>query len=491
MMPIKLGLTLCLWLAALGLSGCDIATDDRPVGVNLIGGKARIVDMNVGATGFAEQIMASAVTQGLVSFNASGEIVPALAESWIVTDDGLSYIFRLKQSRWSDGRNVTADDVVRSLRLSLSANSRNPAKPYFNSISEIIAMTERVIEIRLKTPQPYILNLLARPEMGLVSKARGSGPLAVYKREDGVIMLRPLMPKGEAEDGAVVDKQAGEVRLRAESAALSIIRFVRGDATVVLGGGYADLPYVLAKRLPEDVLRRDPAAGLFGLVAASNSRVLKEPYMRRALAASIDRPSLIKRFGVSGWRPLETLLPRAATGVAAEAVPEWVDQTLPERRVRARQIVGGATPVGQQTVVRIALPAGPGSQILFAQLKADWRLIGITLEPATAANPADLRLIDSVAAYNGLGWYFGRLGCNQGFYCSADADAAIAKARGAVTEAERSAALSLAHEKLVADQIFIPLAFPLRWSLAAPDLAGFRENASNFHPVISLRSTVR
>lgn len=52
--------------------------------------------------------------EGLVTLDGeSGEIIPALAESWDVSEDGLTYIFTLKEGlRWSDGEPLTADDVL-------------------------------------------------------------------------------------------------------------------------------------------------------------------------------------------------------------------------------------------------------------------------------------------------------------------------------------------------------------------------------------------
>ncbi|MEL6382066.1 MAG: ABC transporter substrate-binding protein, partial [Cyanobacteria bacterium J06626_18] len=52
--------------------------------------------------------------EGLVTLDGeTGEIVPALAESWEMSEDGLTYIFTLKEDlRWSDGEPLTVDDVM-------------------------------------------------------------------------------------------------------------------------------------------------------------------------------------------------------------------------------------------------------------------------------------------------------------------------------------------------------------------------------------------
>ena len=70
--------------------------------------------------------MREAVAKGLVGLDEEGRVVPALAARWIVTDDGLSYIFRLFDAKWDDGRQITAERVARLLnqRLSELRNSR-------------------------------------------------------------------------------------------------------------------------------------------------------------------------------------------------------------------------------------------------------------------------------------------------------------------------------------------------------------------------------
>ena len=48
--------------------------------------------------------------EGLLAFNTAGEAVPGMAERWEISDDGLTYTFHLRDSNWSNGDPVTADD---------------------------------------------------------------------------------------------------------------------------------------------------------------------------------------------------------------------------------------------------------------------------------------------------------------------------------------------------------------------------------------------
>ena len=51
---------------------------------------------------------------GLMTYDENGDLAPALAESYDVSDDGLTYTFHLIESKWSDGTDLTANDFVYS-----------------------------------------------------------------------------------------------------------------------------------------------------------------------------------------------------------------------------------------------------------------------------------------------------------------------------------------------------------------------------------------
>ncbi|HJO67849.1 MAG TPA: ABC transporter substrate-binding protein, partial [Sphingomonas sanguinis] len=80
--------------------------------------------------------MRDALAQGLVRFDANGQIEPGLAERWIVIDGGGSYIFRLREAKWNDGTPVTAEQIVPILRRLVSPRSGNPLAPFLTAIDE-------------------------------------------------------------------------------------------------------------------------------------------------------------------------------------------------------------------------------------------------------------------------------------------------------------------------------------------------------------------
>src|SRR5688572_17221111 len=110
--------------AAVFSSGCERRAEGT-VRVVVIGDPARIVDPAQGPLRPGEALLLSNAAQGLVRLDARGQIEPGLAERWNVSDDGLSYIFRLAANRWPSGRKVTAEQVARMLRKSIAQSGKN------------------------------------------------------------------------------------------------------------------------------------------------------------------------------------------------------------------------------------------------------------------------------------------------------------------------------------------------------------------------------
>jgi oligopeptide transport system substrate-binding protein len=469
----------------LATASCRDASDQNAVAVSVIGAKPRLADPNRMALDAPVAVVTSAVAQGLVRFDASGQIITGLAESWAVTDDGLSYIFRIKRALWSDGRKITAREVAAGLNAVVRGDSSNRIKSYLKNVTEIVAMTEWVVEIRLSSAQPYFLQLLAQPEMAILGQGKGSGPYRIHKSFPNAVTLRPAplpdQPADEIDDASLA---LLERRVRGEGAASAVARFRRDQAALVLGGNFDNLPLVQAANIREQQFKRDNTPGLFGFVVSRTSTLLRDKDMRRALAMGIDRPRLLSRFGLGNWQATDTLLPGPLAPNTGQYFPEWSELNMASRRARGRELVTRVAKRGIGEVqVSVFLPNGPGGRLLFGQIAADWSALGVKTVRAPSAAQADLILIDSVAAYRDLSWYFAQLSCDRPILCSEEADAAMSDALKAENAADRISAYSRADRALVDSQIYLPLAAPIRWSLAHPRLTGFFDNGFGHHPL--------
>src|SRR3954447_11709152 len=232
------------------LSGCRREASG-PVVVSAIGGPARMANPNREPLDTAPAFLLQSVAQGLVRFDATGDVEPGLAQSWIVSNDGLRYTFRLAHTDWPGGGGRSpAAQVVARLKAAAGANSRNALKPALGAIDEIDVMTDEVLEISLKSPRPNFLQLLAQPELAIVRAGRGSGPYRLLRPESGGMLMGPPPPD---EDAPAADTEP-PVLLRGESGAQAAARFDLGLADLVIGGTIGDLALAQATSPPARAL---------------------------------------------------------------------------------------------------------------------------------------------------------------------------------------------------------------------------------------------
>ena len=467
--------------ACLAVAGCQ-EPETGPLRLVAIGAQPQLVNPSRDPVSPASAILLDTVAQGLVRFDAAGEIEPALAQSWIVSDDGRRYTFRLRRTVSASGERVTAKQVVERLQAMVGRASRNPLKPVLGVIDQIEAMTEQVLEIRLKAPRPNFLPLLAQPEMAIIAQDQGTGPYRIGGELGGAIRLVPPSPD---EDEELPAASPPEILLRGDAAPFAIARFARGEADLVTGGTIGDVPALTAAGLPADRTLFDPARGLFGLLVTRAEGPMADPRFRHALAMAIDRDAILARFGVPTLQPRASILPAGLAEAPAPGTPDWAEVPLATRRAAAARIVADLTDV-ERPRLRIALPAGPGHRILFAHIRRDWRLIGVEAVAVAPNQEAELRLIDEVAPAELAPWYLRHFMCGASAICDEAADQLLEGARITLNPAERQALLQQADRLLVAAAPFLPIGQPIRWSLRSERLNGLRPNAYARHPATEL-----
>ncbi|QNM83618.1 ABC transporter substrate-binding protein [Sphingomonas sabuli] len=463
------------------LSGCDGKSEGVPQ-VIVIGAQPRLAEP-AKAMSAGDSVLADSVAQGLVRFDARGQVEPGLAETWNVSDDGLSYIFRLASTKWPEGRKVTAEQVARMLRRKIASGSRNPLRDTFGAVDEIVAMTDRVLEIRLAQPRPHLLQLLAQPEMGLINDQRGTGPFLLDSAgsKDGRLRLVREVPVPDEDE-----MRQEQLLLSGAAVKDAVAAFIDGGVELVLGGTFNDLPVVQAEKVPRGALRFDPAAGLFGLMPVREGGLVDDPQVRQLLSQSIDRQALIDALAVPGLLPRSTVLEPALDTGADPVAPEWSAVPLTERQAGLVAAAARMFGADDKPTLYVALPDGPGADILFNRLKQDWGALGIEVQRAEKGGRADLTLIDEVAPATSAAWYLRHFRCDVAVVCDVEIDEMLAAARNTAVLDQRSALLTEASRKVDAQQLFIPLAAPIRWSLVSSRVTGFAGNRFAIHSLTGL-----
>lgn len=476
----------------LALGGC-LGDDNRPVRALVIG--------DPGST-FADgprlpqsaQVLRAAAVEGLVGFDEQGRVAPALADRWIVTDDGLSYIFRLRDGTWPGGSQITAESAQAALGQAITLQRGQPLGADLAVIDDVRAMAGRVIEIRLKRQMPDLLHLLAQPELGLSRGDRGTGPMKAMRNSDrelglSGVLLKPIAPEDRGQPPAEgwADR-VQSVQLSAVPAAKAIELFNSGEAELVLGGTFIDYPRLGAASVSGGAIRFDQVAGLFGLAVVRGEGFLAERENREVIAMTIDREALIAAVNLNGWTATTRVINPGLEGDSGAIGERWSGRSIEERHAAAAaRVAKWKSGKGAIAPLRIALPNGPGADLLFKRLSEDLKAIGLDPRRVPMAADADLRLVDTVARYARPAWFFNQLSCSGArALCSASADGLFARAQTEVDPVKRADLLGDAEAQLTQANSYIPFGVPIRWSLVAGGTNGFAVNRWGVHPLMPL-----
>jgi methyl-accepting chemotaxis protein/ABC-type transport system substrate-binding protein len=303
--------------------------------------------------GIHGQEIAHLIYEGLVQPVDSQSVVPALAESWEVSDGGRSYRFRLRPgARFHDGSAADAPAVIRHFERALRGSTTGAAAgalalsafEELRGLPGLLAGTEAhaagfevlapdTLEIRFDRPRPFFLHQLGLGPcrigyLGSGGVPVGSGPFKVSELDPGKRLA--LVPSGERGVDGAPHVERLEIRLDAPSEGLAAL----------LREGHADLlPF-----FPRDQVTPH-AFGPRGLLAGVDIHDVQfigfncqmtpvnDPRVRLALRAAFDYPELWRSQGTND-RVARSVVPEALLGSDAALPAPVLDLELSRRLLR-------------------------------------------------------------------------------------------------------------------------------------------------------------
>lgn len=103
----------------------------------------------------------SMLFRGLTRTTSDNEVAPDIALIWTISDDQLTYTFKLRtDARWDDGTPVTAEDVKFTLATLLSPQTNSPISGDFTEIRQVDVLAADEVRITLAHPFPPLLHKL-------------------------------------------------------------------------------------------------------------------------------------------------------------------------------------------------------------------------------------------------------------------------------------------------------------------------------------------
>lgn len=183
----------------LGVAPAMAAKMDATIGMQL---EPPNLDPTGGAAAAIDEVVYANVFEGLTRFGADGSILPALAESWEISDDGLSYTFKLRDGvNFHDGSDFNADDVKFSLDRARADDSTNAQKALFADIASVDVVDPVTVKVTLSKPNgSFLFNtawgdaVIVAPETAGDNAAKpvGTGPFTFgeWVKGDRVDLVR-------------------------------------------------------------------------------------------------------------------------------------------------------------------------------------------------------------------------------------------------------------------------------------------------------------
>ena len=254
------------------------------------------LDPTAGAAAAIDEVVYANVFEGLTRFGPDGRVLPALAESWEASEDGLVWTFHLHSGvSFHDGSAMDAEDVVFSLDRARGPDSVNAQKALFAGIESVEAVDPTTVKITLAAANgnlPFNLAwgdaVIVAPE-SVATEATdpvGTGP---FRFVDWV--------QGDHVDIARYDGYWG-AKPALETATFKFISDPNAAFAAMMAGDVDAFPNFPAPELMS-TFEADPRfAVIVGstegeTILAMNNKVLSDIRQREAIAHAIDRQAII------------------------------------------------------------------------------------------------------------------------------------------------------------------------------------------------------
>lgn len=248
----------------------------------------------------------------LFRLNPDFSVEPYLADSYEVSDDGLTYTVKLKPDlKFSDGSPLTADDVVYTFTRSNTIEPKNPRNLLLGPLESVTAVDPTTIEFKLTQPYPNLLIGLADAGFTVYPKAAleadpdyfGKGPFV----SSGQYVLSDWTP-GASEWTVSENPEFFGGPSMVKSVTFVAVPDQTSRVLQVTTGAidYAyDLPASARQDFPEEVgTYAVPILGMYHVafnLEKAEGTPLGDPKVRQAISLAIDRDAISQRafFGIS------------------------------------------------------------------------------------------------------------------------------------------------------------------------------------------------
>lgn len=446
--------------------------------------------------------------------DGTSEIVPSLAKSWTVSDDGLTYTFTLNEGvKFSNGADLTSSDVLYTIKRMLTyekavnddiydmiKGAQDVADGKATELTGFEIIDDYNFSITLEEPYGAFLACLTTPGASIFDEETteqagdqfgidpsvtiGTGPFTFYGWEFNSELV--LTANKDYWDGAPACE--GLILKVIPDEATARMMFENGELDILdMDNNSSQLEYFLNNDTYKDQIVSGARVGIYYICLNEKFPELSDARVRKALQYSIDRQAILDSL-YAGLGELENgIFPHGLIGYNADLaeIPYDVDQ--------AKQLLADAGyPDGFEMELCYSSDAGQTTKDMLEIISAYWAEIGVTAKVTEVDEGSfyDMRAAGEIEAYtsnwsadfndpdNFIYSFFGNEGNieRRGFgYTNSEAIARVAAARAIVDEDERIAEYQDLEKLIIQDDAaWVPLFSKQHLFVVNPRVSGFK-----------------
>lgn len=459
---------------------------------------------------------------GLTTENQKAEPVPGVAESWTVSEDGKTYLFKLRKSVWSDGTPFTANDFVYSMQRILlpetaaeyasllyiieGAEAVNKGEAAAETLA-VKAIDDYTLEIKLTGPAPYFLALLthytAYPVPRHVIEKHGN----LWTKPENIVVNGPfklvewipnthvkLTKNDKYWDTSSVSLDDLVFYTQEDRAAIQK-RFRAGEIDVATDFASDQIGW-LKENLPDET-RIAPYMGVYYYPINSSVEPFTDVRIRNALSMSINREAIVDKVLKTGELAAYSFVPPGVAYYDSPATVEWKDVPFADRQKKAKALLAEAG-YGPDTPLEFTLRynTSENHKRIAVAVVSMWKAIGVKAElfnSEVKVHYADLKqgdfqvaragwIADYNDAQNFLYLLETRTGANNyGRYSNPEYDKLMLEAEVTSDLAKRAEMMLMAESFVMRDQPVIPIYHYVSKALVSTKVQGYLDNPQHIH----------